>query len=102
MTDEPTDSDILRTLTARGKTHGDFRDNGWIACQLRETFRRMPNWPNMAPSMQLALDEMALKIARMGSSGADPFYDEPWRDIAGYATVILNMLSHPAPASTRE
>lgn len=69
----------------RGRTHGGFGDNATLAMQIRNLWRTMPNWPKMTHVQQLALDEIALKIARLGSSGADPAHQEHWIDIAGYA-----------------
>ena len=81
-------ADLQETLRERGSTHGDFNDNAWIAQQLRGMFRAMPNWDNLSNIQKTALDEMALKIARIGSKGSDPYFLEPWHDIGGYAALV--------------
>lgn len=79
MTDE-----LKMTLADRGKTHGSFKDNASITTELRHMWRLTPNWGRLHDEQKLALDEIALKIARILSEGASPDYKEPWHDISGY------------------
>lgn len=79
------DSALQVTLEERGGTHGSFADNGLICQTLRAALRTSPNWRQLLPAQQLALDEMTLKMARLLSAGADPLATEHWHDIAGYA-----------------
>lgn len=68
----------------RGSTHGDFGDNAMFALQMRDLLRSIkPHWSNLTAEQRLALDEIALKIARILSGGAD--VAEHWIDIQGYA-----------------
>jgi hypothetical protein len=76
---------VSATLQQRGGTHGKFTDNAAIAQDLRTRMRAAPNWDKQHPAQQLALDEIALKIARILSDGADPAFAEHWHDIQGYA-----------------
>lgn len=76
---------VAGILVRRGKTHGDFKDNAEIANDLRSVMRGGPNWENILPEQRLALDEIALKIARILSAGSDPTFAEHWNDIEGYA-----------------
>lgn len=57
---------------------------------LREEMRVMGNWNALHSSQQLALDEIALKLARILSPGADPHLKEHWHDIQGYAKLGEN------------
>lgn len=81
--------EINRVLDERGKTHGLFSENAAIAMETRSIWHQSPNWPNLSPSQQLALDEIALKIARILSTGSDPKATEPWVDVAGYSALGL-------------
>jgi len=72
-------------IAERGRTHGLFSDNGQIAQDTRELWRRAPNWHALQAEQQLVLDEIALKVARLLSTGSDPNFVEHWDDIAGYA-----------------
>lgn len=83
---------LTATLADRGKTHGNFMDNSTIGMLLRCTWRAAPNWNRLSPVQQLALDEIALKIARILSAGSDPNNPEHWHDLAGYA-----ILGEPKP-----
>lgn len=47
-------------------------------------------WSRLAPDQAQALDTIADKIARI--LNGDPNYDDNWRDIAGYATLVLKRL----------
>ncbi len=71
-------------LSQRGATHGDFGDNATCALQIREVMRSMkPHWSNCTAEQRLALEEIALKIARILSGGNK--VAEHWLDIQGYA-----------------
>lgn len=76
---------IEDTIKQRGSTHGDFRENAVISQDLRTRMRAANNWNKLRPAQQQALDEIALKIARILSEGADPAFTEHWHDIQGYA-----------------
>lgn len=78
---------LEQTLEARGRAYGKFHDNALITQELRTTFRATPNWVKLKFHRQLALDEIALKIARILSEGADSANKDSWTDIAGYATL---------------
>lgn len=75
---------VEQTLAQRGSTHGDFAENAVVAGAIRSTMRNAGNWKMLPAAQQLALDEIALKIARIVSSGAPVDFKEPWLDIQGY------------------
>lgn len=82
---ETTDHETVeRILIDRSKTHGSFTDNGRIASRTRTDWRNTPNWNNLLPEQQLILDELALKVARVLSTGSAHLNPEHWDDIAGY------------------
>jgi|KBSMisStandDraft_5_1062788.scaffolds.fasta_scaffold4881817_1 hypothetical protein len=80
----PEANDLTITFKQRSSTHGDYAENARIAISLRQTLRNSGNWDSLSPGQQLALDEIALKIARIVSLGAGQT-KEHWHDIQGYA-----------------
>ncbi len=79
-------SNLDAVMSERGSTHGDFGDNATIALQTRELWRaQKPGWSNCTAEQRLALEEIALKVARILSGGQD--VKEHWLDIAGYSTL---------------
>jgi len=81
---------LASILSDRGKTHGDFGDNAEIALQIRDVMRSAkPHWSNLSAEQRLALEEIALKIARICSGGN--WEAEHWRDIQGYAKLGENV-----------
>lgn len=81
--------DVNKILAERGKTHGKFSDNGEITCQLRVVMHGAPGWVGLNYAQRLALDEIALKIARILSAGSDPNNPDSFKDIAGYAMLCV-------------
>lgn len=81
---------IDATLEQRGSTHGDFGENAHVALGVRAIMRGAGNWKSLKPQQQLALDEIALKVARIVSGGAPADFKEPWHDIQGYAKLGEN------------
>jgi hypothetical protein len=89
---------VTTILQQRGATHGDFAENARLACGMRDLLRNSPGWQGLNDRQRLALDELALKIARLmsvpggnyqqpantplGNPSQNP---EHWRDIQGYA-----------------
>lgn len=84
--------DVKEILEQRGNTHGSFDDNASIVQDLRRVMRESPNWAYLSAVQQLALEEDALKTARILSSGADHNNPEHWKDKAGYAQLVVNHL----------
>lgn len=89
---------IQDTLDERGTRYGNFEDHAQIAQRLQDIFRSTPNWTGdlakgihpMEDDAKQALTTIADKIARI--LNGDPNYDDNWRDISGYATLILNRI----------
>jgi hypothetical protein len=81
---------IQEILAERGSRYGKFANHARIAQGLQETLHIMPNWPTMDYDMKQALIVITDKIARMGNG--DPFYEDNWVDIIGYATLVLDRI----------
>lgn len=91
----PPPTDIHATLIERGARYGDWSEHA----RIREEFfflMGQGSWAQMAPFQRQALLTIADKIARI--LNGDPNYDDNWRDIAGYATLVLERLPK-APTS---
>lgn len=104
-------SNINETLAERGARYGEFKEHARCVGQFIEVFETSPNWKDMRYDSAQALRVIADKMARM--LNGDPEYDDNWRDIIGYATLVLNRIeketksnskssSSPIPAQTAD
>ena len=78
-------------ITERGSRYGKFKDGAEIMQELKDVMREVDGWCNLTPSQREALDMIQHKIGRI--LNGDPTYDDSWKDIAGYATLIVNELN---------
>lgn len=78
-------------ITERGSRYGKFKDGAEIMQELKDVMREVDGWRNLTPSQREALDMIQHKIGRI--LNGDPTYDDSWKDIAGYATLIVNELN---------
>lgn len=81
-------------ITERGTRYGKFKDGADIMQSLKDTMRDVDGWNNLTASQKEALDMIQHKIGRI--LNGDPTYDDSWKDIAGYATLIVNELNGEA------
>lgn len=82
---------IEQTIATRGKNYGVFADGAEIMRDLKSVMHSTDGWERLSPSQQEALDMIQHKIGRVLNGKSD--YDDNWRDIAGYATLVLNELT---------
>ena len=78
-------------ITERGSRYGKFKDGAEIMQELKDVMREVDGWHNLTPSQREALDMIQHKIGRI--LNGEPTYDDSWKDIAGYATLIVNELN---------
>ena len=78
--------DITETLGQREGRYGEYVKVAATAQQLKETLRSGASWGIMEPYMQESLDLIANKLARIVNG--DPFYDDSWHDVGGYAKLV--------------
>lgn len=94
MSNQP---DVQSTLSTRGNTHGDFQDNGRVMQHFKSIARHQQGWDNLKPFQAEAVDMICHKLGRILCG--DPNFTDHWHDIAGYATLVENILltgsSHP-------
>lgn len=85
---EVTSVSIDDTLTQRGTRYGSFKHHAKLSQQLQTTalVHSLPE-----PYMQEAATMICHKLARI--SNGDPYYDDSWRDIAGYAQLVVDILN---------
>lgn len=83
--------EVADTLAARGARYGTFATQARYAEVMNIIFLASPNWETMSPDSKEALRIIANKIGRI--LNGDPEYDDNWRDIAGYATLVLNRIN---------
>jgi hypothetical protein len=82
---------IQDTLNERGKRYGEFRDHARITQRLKAECAAQPKWERLTHSQREALEMICHKIGRI--LNGDPNYDDSWRDIAGYAQLVVNELN---------
>ena len=78
-------------ITERDSRYGKFKDGAAIMQELKFVMREVDGWNNLTASQKEALDMIQHKIGRI--LNGDPTYDDSWKDIAGYATLIVNELN---------
>jgi len=78
--------DVTETLDARGTRYGEYSTVAGTSQFLKEIIRRGDSWHDMEPYMQESLDLICNKIARIVNG--DPFYDDSWHDVGGYAKLV--------------
>ena len=78
--------DITETLDQREGRYGSYVRVATTAQWLKEGLRGGDSWGIMEPYMQESLDLIANKLARIVNG--DPFYDDSWHDVGGYAKLV--------------
>lgn len=82
------------TLKDRGKRYGTFALQARLTEKLLDVMIMTRGWGELQADQREALRMIATKISRM--LNGDPDYDDNWRDIAGFATLVLNRLEKDA------
>lgn len=78
------------TLNERESRYGSFEGQSILCQTLKDTMRETGGWWKLNPTQRESLEMIQHKIARI--LNGDPNYADSWHDIAGYATLIDNML----------
>lgn len=81
---------VKQVLSERGARYGDFTHHAEKTEAILSILETSPSWKIMLPFQRQALRTIADKLARIANG--DPFYDDNYRDIAGYATLVLERL----------
>ena len=78
--------DVTETLDQRENRYGDYSKVAGTSQFLKAVIRQGASWPDMEDYMQESLDLICNKIARIVNG--DPFYDDSWHDVGGYAKLV--------------
>lgn len=90
---ENTSCTIDETLNERGNRYGTFKGHSELSQSLLRCIRyhATMNDKNLSDVHTEALTMICHKIARIVNG--DPDYDDSWRDIAGYATLVVKEIN---------
>lgn len=82
--------EINELLEERGKTHGDFSNVALVAQSIKWALYFPKGCKPLQYNQREAIDMIASKLARIVCG--NPKEPDHWRDIIGYATLVLNSL----------
>lgn len=82
---------VEQTLIQRGNRYGDFSEHAEISQQLKEVIYSHMSMEGVKPYMRESMEMICHKLARIANG--DPYYDDSWRDIAGYAQLVVDELN---------
>jgi hypothetical protein len=80
-----------KILEERGRRYGPFEGHARITQAIKLKMACEPGWLRLTYSMKESLEMVAHKIGRI--LNGDPFYDDSWKDIAGYAELVAKQLT---------
>lgn len=83
---------MKKTLEDRGSKYGDFAHMSENIDSLMKEMMLCGGWEKLEPEMRHALTMIAVKIGRILTG--DPMLPDSWHDIAGYATLVEERLTH--------
>jgi hypothetical protein len=79
-------------LAERRKTHGNWIDNALYAQLTKDVWRKTAGWQALSNGQREALEHVAGKVARI--LAGDPRHIDHWRDIGGYAELVVRELEN--------
>ncbi len=83
------------TLTERGAKYGNYFEQTTIIDNIVEAIHKSGSagidWLGMKPDQKDALYMIIVKMSRI--LNGDPDYEDNWRDISGYATLVADRLA---------
>lgn len=85
-------TNMQKVLKERGDRYGRFDHHSEITQALKRDMRSfdLSKWAKLEPDQKESLEMIAHKIGRI--LNGDPNYEDSWRDIAGYATLVADRL----------
>ena len=89
---ETTSLSINDTLAQRGTRYGSFQSHADLSQKLQyQIFSHLQQRQvSVPPYMLESLTLICHKLARIANG--DPFYDDSWKDIAGYSQLVVDIL----------
>lgn len=82
--------EIAQILQQRATTHGNYKDVTHFYRQFMKILSN--NSANLTDEQYMALSMIFGKTARI--LAGNPDFDDHWKDIAGYATLVANSLEN--------
>jgi hypothetical protein len=95
--DAPVGDTTSETLKIRGDRYGSFETHAELSQRLKENFfdhmkkYNEENLKAMSPDKVESVEMIMHKLARIANG--DVNYDDNWRDIAGYAQLVVDNIS---------
>lgn len=83
-------TDVKSILAERASTHGAFTDNSAVSQEIKRIIHKAVHHKNVSVEQRESLDMIAHKIGRI--CAGDPDHVDHWDDIAGYATLVADIL----------
>lgn len=90
-------NNIEQTLVEREGSHGDYRDHARTTQGIKNAMLSSTKWQSLSDPQKESLDMIAHKVGRI--LNGDPNFIDSWRDIAGYATLVVNILQNTEGAT---
>ena len=92
--------DISAILAERGSRYGRFDAHALVTQRLKQALTSGTNWDFLEPDAKEALEMIVHKIGRV--LNGDPDYDDSWKDIAGYAQLIVDRIRRTGTYAAEE
>ena len=77
-------------IDKRESTHGDYTDKCNCIWRTKQVWHMQDGWDRLPATHRESLDMIAHKVARILTG--NPHHVDHWRDIAGYAQLIVREL----------
>ena len=97
---KPIQQSIETVIQERGSNYGRFEDGAEIMQQLKLIAHTSQGWERMKPVQREAMDMILHKVGRI--LNGNPAYIENYTDIAGYAKLVIDILSFTDGATDAE
>lgn len=81
---------IEEVLKERGKTHGNWQFQSAFSQQLKDSVYYAAGYGRLSDSVRESLDMICVKMSRIICGNPDEI--DHWKDIAGYATLVVKEL----------
>ena len=84
---------MYEILNERKNTHGNWPDQCKATAAIKAVVYNAAAGKGITDEMEEAIDMIATKLGRIATG--DPHFEDHWRDIAGYATLVADQLKPP-------
>lgn len=92
---ERTDIPVDAILAQRGTRYGSFQTHSTLSQTLQDKIFEHAHVHQFSPMESYMKESITLichKLARIANG--DPYYDDNWKDIAGYAQLVVDILQN--------